>query len=278
MQAGIGVGELTSLAKVAYVRAAVEQGKALAGESKRPNVSRISVVTGLTRVEVDAILATDGAEVLANERGWQRAERVLSGWWNDADFQTADGLPAILPLRGKRKSFAALCDRYSGESGSSGRILDALLRVRAIKQLSDERIQALSRTYATVRWDAAGIEALGVQLSEHCATLLHNLEHPSRPHFLRRVVNTRLNPRHAPMLIRDMEQQANSFANSVDDALNDRQYTVTDKSPAAESMQLGLAVYVFEEPPGSQRTGDYPRNEAGPSTGGKRGRRGKRSA
>lgn len=251
MQAGIGVGEFTSLAKIAYVRAAVEQEKHAAREPQSPNVSRISVVTGLTRVEIDAILASDGAEVLANERGWQRAERVLSGWWNDADFQTAEGLPALLPLRGKRKSFATLCDRYSGESRASARILDALLRVRAIKQLTDGRIQALSRTYATVRWDPAGIEALGVQLAEHCATLRHNLEHPSRPHFLRRIINTRLDPRHAPMLIRDMEQQANSFANSVDDALNDRQYTVTDQSREIEPMQLGLAVYVFEEPPGS---------------------------
>jgi hypothetical protein len=278
LQAGIGVGEFTSLAKIAYVRAAVAQGREAHGEQKRPNVSRISVETGLTRVDVDAILAADGEAPLAGERGWQRAERVLSGWWNDADFQTEDGLPAILPLKGARKSFLALCDRYSGERNYSGRILDALLRVRAVKRREDGRVQALSRTYATVRWNSDGIEALGVHLSEHCATLLHNLEHPSRPRLLRRVVNTRLNPRFAPMLIRDMEQQATSFANSVDDALNDRQYTVTDKGRDVEPMQLGLAVYVFEESPDLEGSGDNTPPRAGPSARRSRRRRAKGSA
>jgi hypothetical protein len=258
LRAGIGVGEFTSLAKIAYVRAAVAQGKEAHGEHQRPNVSRISVETGLTRVDVDAILASDGEVSPAGERGWQRAERVLSGWWNDADFQTDDGLPAILPLKGGRKSFMALCDRYSGEQNSSGRILDALLRVKAVKQREDGRVQALSRTYATVRWSPDGIEALGVHLSEHCATLLHNLDHPSQPRLLRRVINTRLNPRFAPMLIRDMEQQATSFANSVDDALNDRQYTVTDKDRDTQPMQLGIAVYMFEESPDLESPGDSP--------------------
>jgi len=257
LRAGIGVGEFTSLAKIAYVRASVAQGREAHGEHARPNVSRISVETGLTRVDVDAILASDGEVPAAGERGWQRAERVLSGWWNDAEFQTEDGLPAVLPLKGARKSFVALCDRYSGEQNSSGRILESLLRVRAVKKREDGRVQALSRTYATVRWNPEGIEALGVHLSEHCATLAHNLEHPSRPRLLRRVVNARLNPRFAPMLIRDMEQQATSFANSVDDALNDRQYTVTDKDRETQPMQLGLAVYVFEESPEAEESGEH---------------------
>lgn len=277
LQAGIGVGEFTSLAKIAYVHAAVAQGKRGGGEPQRPNVARISVETGLTRPDVDAVLSSDGQAPLVGERGWQRAERVLSGWWNDPDFQTEEGLPAILPLKGARRSFLALCDRYSGERNYSGRILEALLRVRAVKQHRDGRVQALSRTYATVRWNPDGIEALGVHLSEHCASLLHNLEHPSRPLLLRRVVNTRLNPRFAPMLIRDMEQQATSFANSVDDALNDRQYTVTDKDPDAGPMQLGLAVYVFEEPPGSESPGDRAPSRAGPSAGRSRRKRTKGS-
>lgn len=277
LQAGIGVGEFTSLAKIAYVRAAVAQGKDSHGETLRPNVSRISVETGLTRQNVDAILANDGEAPVMGERGWQRAERVLSGWWNDRDFQTEEGLPAILPLKG-RKSFLALCNRYSGEKNSSARILDALLRVGAVKLTPDGRVRALSRTYATVRWNADGIEALGVHLSEHCATLLHNLEHPSQPRLLRRVVNARLNPRFAPMLIRDMEQQVGSFANSVDDALNDRQYTVTDKAGDVEPMTLGLAVYVFEDSPDIERPGESTPPRAGPSASRSRRKRAKGSA
>lgn len=278
LQAGIGVGEFTSLAKIAYVQAAVTQGKEAHGEL-RPNVSRISVETGLTRQDVDAILASDGEAPVTGERGWQRAERVLSGWWNDSDFQTEDGRPAILPLKGARKSFLALCNRYSGEKNSSGRILDAMLRVRAAKLVRDgTHVQALSRTYATVRWNADGIEALGVHLSEHCATLLHNLERPSQPRLLRRVVNTRLNPLHARVLRPFIEQQTTSFTNSIEDALNDRQYTVTENAGEVEPMTLGLAVYVFEEPPDVEAPGESTPARAGPSPRRSRRRRAKGSA
>src|SRR6516162_6790170 len=64
---GIGVGDFLSLVKVAYVRAARDQARETRGEL-RPHVSRIAVVTGLTRAEVAAILTptrTNGARVTA---------------------------------------------------------------------------------------------------------------------------------------------------------------------------------------------------------------------
>ena len=70
--------------------------------------------------------------------------------------------------------------RYSNEPRITP-ILDELLRVNAVKRRADGNLQAVSRTYATVRWNPQGIEALGEQLNEHCATLLHNLENPAAP-------------------------------------------------------------------------------------------------
>ena len=243
LEAGMGVGDLVSLVKIAYVRAAREQARASGGELRRPNVSRISVVTGLTRMEVAHILATGAADPVY-DRGRQRAERVLSGWWNDADFQNASGQPAVLPVRGRR-SFAALVERYSGERWLVATILDELLRVRAIRRLPDGRLEALSRSYATVRWDPSGVTAFGEQVGEHCATLLHNLRFPARRRYVRRVLNARLDPRYVPMLVRDLEQQAESFADSADDALNDPGQTVPGRSDA-ETASLGIALYVFE--------------------------------
>ena len=56
------------------------------------------------------------------ERGGQRAERVLQGWWKDPDFLDSNGEPLKLPLRGPRRSFAALVKRYAGDP----RVRDAL--------------------------------------------------------------------------------------------------------------------------------------------------------
>ena len=50
LQAGIGLGEFTSIAKVAFVRAALEEGGEGEAGGRRPNATRIAVLTGLTRV------------------------------------------------------------------------------------------------------------------------------------------------------------------------------------------------------------------------------------
>lgn len=246
LEAGMGVGDFVSLVKLAYVRAARDQGRESAGELKRPNASRISVVTGLTRFEVANILAADAAEPV-HDRGRQRAERVLTGWWTDPIFQdTTTGSPAILPVRGSRRSFAALVDRYSGERWRVATILDELLRVKAIRRLSDGRLEALSRTYATVRWDPDGVIAFGEHVGELTETLLHNLKDPARARYVRRVVNARLDPRYVPMLRRDLELQAEALIDSQDEALNDPSHTLKGKRGEPTAASLGLTVYVFE--------------------------------
>ena len=242
LDAGVGVGDFISLAKVAYVRAASRRGQVGGKELQRPTVSQIAVVTGMTRVEVAAILATGEAVSRTTEHNRQRAERVLSGWWTDPAFLTPQGEPAILHLRGPRRSFEALCRRYSGEQRVAP-ILDELSRVRAVRRLPDGRVQALSRTYATVRWDPEGIAAVGEQLAEHCATLVANLEQPTRPRLARQVVNARLNPKYAPILIRDIESSLQVQADGLNDNLNDPLHTA---EPGAPAMRLGVGLYVFE--------------------------------
>lgn len=254
LEAGMGVGDLLTLTKIAYVRAARDQGLE-SGAEQRPNASRIAVVTGLTRVEVASILAS-GAADRPHDRGRQRAERVLSGWWNDSEFQDTSGGPAILSVRGNRGSFAALVKRYSGERWRVATILDELLRVKAVRRLANGRLEALSRTYATVRWDPDGVMAFGEQLNEHCATLLHNLKFPARPRYVRRVLNAQLDPRYVPMLVRDLEQQADALADSVDDALNDPKQTLPGKSGVTGANSVGLALYVFESSPAAEKLGE----------------------
>ncbi len=244
LELGFGIGEFLSVAKMAYVRAARSQGRDGSGAMLRPNATRIAVVTGLTRKDVASILAAGDDEPVVSQRGRHRAERVLWGWWNDRDFLDEFGRPAVLRQQGAGKSFAALCERYSGDPRFSA-ILEELIRVQAVKQSPDGRVAALSRTYATVRWDPEGVLELGEELGEHCQTLLHNLKNPTRPRIARRIFNARLDPRYAPMLIRDLEQQLTTFAESVDDVVNATQYTVPGDADH-RTVKLGMGVYLFE--------------------------------
>lgn len=246
IEAGIGVGEFTSIVKASYVSAARDVAKDGAGENIRPNVSRIAVVTGMTRAEVSAILGTDETDAPEPERGRHRAERVLSAWWNDSDYHDERGQPARLALRGGKRSFTSLVKTHAGDPRVQT-ILEELLRVRAVRRLPDGRFEAMSRTAATARWDPDGIEVVGERLRDHALTLLHNLKHPARPRYERVVVNTQLDPRYAPVLLRDIASQADTLADSFSDALNDPAATQKPTREAQPALRLGVAIYVFEE-------------------------------
>lgn len=86
---------------------------------------------------------------------------------------------------------------------------------------------------------------MGEQLAQHCATLVSNLEQPTRPRLVRQVINARLNPRCAPVLIRDIEDALQVQADALQDNLNDPLHTAQPGSPA---MCLGVGLYVFEGP------------------------------
>lgn len=104
----------------------------------------------MTNVEVSANLSTVEAASRTTEHNRQRAKGVLSGWWTDPAFLTAYGEPATLRMKGLRRSFEALCRRYAGQHRATATLED-LSRVCAVRRLPDGRVQALSRTFATVR-------------------------------------------------------------------------------------------------------------------------------
>lgn len=254
LYAGMGVGDFQSLVKIAFVRAAREQMGDNEGGSSRPNVSRIAVLTGLTRVDVTSILAGPEA-AQSSDRGRQRAERVLSGWWNDSAFRDAAGNPAILAVRGKGRSFSSLVDRYSGERLLAGSILEALLRVKAVRRRADGKVQAISRTYATVRWDPEGVIAMGQQVKEHLETLVHNLRHPAQATYVGRVINVQVDPRYIPLLLRDIQDEAEGLIQTTDTTINSPSYTLKGRTGDTGAVSLGLSVYVFQRQSGQDGNG-----------------------
>jgi hypothetical protein len=249
LKVGMGAGEFQRLVHQAYVQAARDAATE-AGAVDRPNVTQIAVQTGLSRIEITRILESDGEEQPESDRGRQRAERVLSGWWANPDFHDAQGSPALLALHG-RVSFEALVNRYSGEPRTAA-ILKELLRVRAVRRLPDGRVQALSRSVASVRFDPDGITMMAEQTAEHLETLLYNAEHPSRPRFAKRVVNTRLAERHIARLVRDIEQQLDTVGDAIDDEINDPQVTVTPDENPARVRGLAVTFFISEQEPAQE--------------------------
>src|SRR5690242_11316225 len=100
------------IAKRTYVDVAADE---FGIPGKKQSVSRVALLSGLTRKEVQRLLdapAADDAE--AGER-YNRAARVVAGWVRDAEFSDADGNPKILTLQEDaspgRASFGAFVRR-----------------------------------------------------------------------------------------------------------------------------------------------------------------------
>lgn len=250
LEVGIGAGEFHRLAKESYVRSAQQM---LGGE--RPNFSRIAVSTGLTRSEVTEILKLQAAAgepethvpLIEGHIGAARAERVLRGWWHDSQFQESVGKPAILPLKGTRKSFQALVADYAGGPKSRS-VLQELLRVNAVRLLPGNQVEALSKTITTVRWDPEGIQEVGERMRDLLDTLRFNLKNPMRPRFARFVVNRTIDPKYVPLLKRDFTNYADTLADSMQDFLDSPQNNVSPGRKPQTAVRLGMGFFLIEEP------------------------------
>jgi hypothetical protein len=238
LELGVGLAEFNQLVRAVHVRAAAE-----ITPKGAPNYSRISMLTGVSRATAASILAS--TEEPPPERGVQRAERVLHGWWGDPYFCDRDGNPAILPLRGRR-SFVALVNRYSGDPRVAT-LLKELLRVKAVRRLPDKRLEVLSRTVAPARWDSEGLEMMGERVRDLLETLVQNLKNEGSPRFARFVVNSDIDPRYVPMLVRQMTEQTHSMADSFEDALSNPEARIRPRSKQGPT-RLGMAFYLIEEP------------------------------
>src|SRR5882757_379412 len=130
LDGGLGIADLLGAGKEALVRAAIAE---VMQASVRINVSRLSVMTGLTRKEVAAILnKIKGIETNRHvELKKQRALRVLQGWRIDPRFRNKSGSPSTLSLRGDERSFASLVKIYGGDVTPNS-VLRELERMKAI--------------------------------------------------------------------------------------------------------------------------------------------------
>ena len=133
---GMAAKSFYEIAKETYV--AVARDEFGIGE-KQATISRIAILTGLTRKEVQALvdIPVQSARIQMFDE-YDRAARVMTGWLRDPDFGDGKGHPLPLRMVGKRQSFSALVKRYSGDIPVRA-MLDELVRVGAVKPLKDGR-------------------------------------------------------------------------------------------------------------------------------------------
>jgi hypothetical protein len=243
------------LAKLVYAEVAnAEFG--IAG--KKQTTSRIAILTGLTRKEVQRLLAQPPDTESVVEEEYHRASRVITGWIRDSDFGDGKGHPHPLQMEGKRASFNALVKRYSGDIPVRA-ILDELLRVGAVKQLKDGRICLLSRGYIPQKGPVEKLQVLGTDTADLIATIEYNLyQKPTKPRFQRKVMYDNV-PTEAAREFRTLAAaQGQELLEAIDRWLSHRDRDVNPASKGTGRVRVGLGVYHFEEQLKSDRENPSP--------------------
>ncbi len=95
---GVTYPQFTAALKVAFLRAAHAE---LEAENKKTTDSAVSLRSGVHRKDVRSLTA-DGSRLTGlADRAKSLPDEVFMRWTNDPRYLDADGLPKVLPLRGR---------------------------------------------------------------------------------------------------------------------------------------------------------------------------------
>lgn len=237
---GITFSYLSGLLKTVYV---AEAQKSLAAAGEVPTVSRLSIVTGLQRKDINRIQSEPPPE-LSPPAAVSLGARLIGIWTGDRKFRTAKGGPAALPRAAKSgtASFDALVRSVSTDV-SPRVILDEWLRLGLVAVDANEHIRLNAGAFVPQRGFDEKVYFLGRNVGDHIATVVHNALGEGEPHLERAVYYDKL----TADSVQKLQSQAAELGMKTLLALNKEALKLADadegKKNATYRMALGIYYY-----------------------------------
>ena len=242
---GISYGTFADLAKWLFVDVA---NREFAIEGRKQTVSRVSVITGLSRKEVKRVTELPVPDDQASSDRYNRAARVIAGWHRDEAFRSKNGGPADLPITGPGSTFQTLVKKYSGDMPHRA-ILDELIRVQAVVRSAHDRVHLQARAYLPAGDESMKIHILGTDVAHLIASIQHNLNPDERGLFYQRKVMYDNLPQEALPAFRELSaDSAQQVLEKLDAWLSDRDRDTSLSKTGSGRNIAGLGIYYFEEP------------------------------
>jgi hypothetical protein len=233
LSCGVGYREFSELAKLAFVQEAVERQKAT---SALINVSRLAVVTGLSRKELsrmrDSLTSRpETASLRASEMYKSQGARVMQLWHADHRFIDELGSPLELQFDGAGNSFTALV-RLAGGDIPVGAVRAELLAAGAAIETNDGHLRAKTRHFIPAGEQDEVLLGLTRIVYPLLSGLARNSLDKTTAPFLQRVAyNTRPLDEEASVLFRRFARTRSiDFLETIDDWI-----TAKEGAPGAEA-------------------------------------------
>jgi hypothetical protein len=250
LKRGMAFGQFSELLKRAYVEVAQED---FAVPGRKLTISRVAVLTGLTRKEAKRVLEADGDDPSAgSRRRINRAARVVSAWVSESDYHDRRGAPASLPFEHEEDpSFSSLVQEH-GADVTARAVLDELLRVGAVEHLKDGRIRLVERAYIPQADEGEKLEILGTDVADLIASIEHNLEPQSgRPFYQRKVAYDNLPAAWLPSLQELVRSRAQELLEELNEemAAHDVDLVPDSATEGDGGSRAMVGIYYFQQEP-----------------------------
>jgi len=242
---GIGYREFAEVTKTAFVDVASSDF----GLRGRPtNISRVAVMTGLTRKEVRRLrdkIATGETTVLVKSTPFVD---VLHHWHAQPEFTDASGNPRQLLFSEGEHSFADLVKRFGGDI-PAGAMRTEMKRVGVVREDPSGKLNVEKRFFRS----ESDHDALITVLVHSVYTLLSNVAHNFDPNskvgpWIQRVAFTQaLRGSDTKQLRRISRSRIEDFVESIDDIIIAYE-SLQEEGDSSDSKNIvAVGVYYFEE-------------------------------
>ena len=241
---GIGYREFAEVAKTAFVDVASSDF----GIRGRPtNISRVAVMTGLTRKEVKRLrddIATGDLSISVKTTPFTQ---VLHHWLAQPEFTDANGSPKVLPFSGAGSSFTGLVKRFGGDI-PAGAMRTEMKRVGVVREDDTGNLSIVGRGYRS----ESDHETLVTSLVHGVYTLLSNVAFntaPDReePTWTHRIAHTTaLRNTDTKQLRRITKDRIIEFAESIDDIFMAYE-SLQDNGDEESNNAVAVGIFYFEE-------------------------------
>jgi Family of unknown function (DUF6502) len=244
LKSGVTWREFEEVAKTAYVEVATDDF----GVRGRPtNISRVAILTGINRRDVRKHRALAESDTPPAPQAMNAAQRVLSGWFQDAEFMAANGTPLDIAVEGPGASFVELWRRYGGDIPMRA-LLKELHAAESVQDAGDGKLKVLTRTYIPRQADPQKTLRAGSVMEDLGRTVVHDLlATPGTPlRFERRAENDAVDPRYLTEFRKYLDEQGMKLLENVDAWLTEHQVD-PDKESSRTPIRLGVGVYHIQD-------------------------------
>ncbi len=242
---GIGFREFSEVAKIAFVDVASSEY----GLRGRPtNISRVAVMTGLTRKEVRRIRERIVSGSEATKVKSTPLSEILHRWHSESEYLDSAGRPVSLEFVGEGSSFSSLVKKFGGDI-PPGAMRTELKRVGAVEETEQGKLKVVSRVIYPVGEIDNLITAVVHAVYPLVSTIAHNVD-PDRDGSTWAQINTYsqlIRRTDFPRLRRISLDRLHEVSESFDDlflayeTLHENDETENDKNVVT------VGVFYFEE-------------------------------